>query len=79
MKRVLLVFFLSVSQVAMASVFEMDDASSESVIEVYEEMQEEQQESPENGWIHEFEKDSVGTEMDHLSRLKEHSDKEEEF
>ncbi|MES2526963.1 MAG: hypothetical protein V4598_07735 [Bdellovibrionota bacterium] len=70
MKSVLLIFLLSVSQGAMATVIEMDDGPAESVIEVYEEMREEQQETSDNGWIHEFEKDSVGSEMDHLSGVK---------
>ncbi len=70
MKSVLLVFLLSLSQGVLATVTELNDGHAESVLEVYEEMREEQVETSDNGWIHDFEKDSVGSEMDHLSGVK---------
>ncbi len=64
-------FALLVSGGAMATVLELEDATANSVIEVYEEMREEQVEtSGDNGWIHEFEEESVGPEMDHLTTVK---------
>lgn len=79
MKSVLFAFLLSVSQGVLATVTELNDGHAESVIEVYEEMREEQQETSDNGWIHEFERDSVGSEMDHLSGLKRNAIAHEEM
>ncbi len=71
MKAAFFGFALLVSGGAMATVLEMEDATADSVIEVYEEMREVQVEDPaDNAWIHEFEEDSVGSEMDHLTTLK---------
>lgn len=75
MKEAVLGLALLMSGSAFATVVELEDATADNVIEVYEEMREEQQEeevgsSPDNGWIHDFEKDSVGSEMDHLTTLK---------
>ena len=71
-----LVFFVSSS--AFATVIELEDATANNVLEVYEEMREEQQEvGTDNQWIHDFEKDSVGTEMDHLSTLKRTAETQE--
>lgn len=70
MKIVLILFICLLSQAAMSTVIELDDGHAKKVIAVYEEMREEQVDAPENAWIHEFERDSVGAEMDHLSNLK---------
>ena len=79
MKSVLFAFLLSLSQRAIATVIEINDGHANSVIEVYEEMREEQQDTPDNGWIHEFEKDSLGSEMDHLTSLKKNAILSEEM
>jgi hypothetical protein len=70
MKSFFMASFLLSSPTIFATVVEMD-VPAESVFEVYEEMREDQQDVPDNRWIHEFETDSVGPEMDHLSRLKD--------
>lgn len=71
MKAVFFGLALLVSGGAMATVLELEDATANSVIEVYEEMREEEVEvGSDNGWIHEFENDHVGSEMDHLSTVK---------
>ncbi len=70
MKIVLMLFACLLSQGAISTVVELDDGHAKKVIAVYEEMREEQVDAPENAWIHEFERDSLGAEMDHLSRLK---------
>ena len=78
MKSVLITSLLLLSQGVFATVVEME-IPADSVIEVYEEMREEQVETSDNGWIHEFEKDSVGSEMDHLSDLKQNTIAQEEM
>lgn len=69
MKAAIMGLALLVSGSALATVVELKDATAKSVLNVYEEMQE-QEESPDNGWIHSFEDASVGPEMDHLTGLK---------
>ncbi len=70
MKAAFLVFALLVSGGSMATVLELEDGTANSVLEVYEEMREEQVEvTIDNRWIHDFEEDSVGSEMDHLNVL----------
>lgn len=80
MKEALLGIALLVSGSAFATVVELEDATANNVLEVYEEMREEEQEvGSDNGWIHDFEQDSVGSEMDHLSTLKRTADNLEEM
>ena len=71
MKAAFIGVALLISGGAFATVVELEDATAKSVIDVYEEMREEEQEvGADNGWIHDFETESVGSEMDHLSELK---------
>lgn len=72
MKSAILVLSLMFSLSAFASVVEIENSSAQKVIEVYEEMQEQEEvgSSADNAWIHEFETEKVGKEMDHLSRFK---------
>lgn len=80
MKSAYLGVTLLLASGAWADVIELEDATARTVIDVYEEMREEEQElAGKNEWIHEFEKDSVGTEMDHLSRLKRTAENLEEM
>jgi hypothetical protein len=69
MKVAALVTTLLLSANVFATVVEVEDATARNVIEVYEEMREEEVAS-DNQWIHEFEEEHVGKEMDHLSELK---------
>lgn len=71
MKNAVLSFSLLLCSSVFATVIELEDAMAKNVIEVYEEMREEQVDvESDNHWIHDFEKESVGTEMDHLTTLK---------
>jgi hypothetical protein len=73
MKAAILGFALLVSggEMAMATVLELEDATAKQVMDVYEEMREEEVvPSSDNGWIHDFEQDHMGSEMDHLTRVK---------
>lgn len=69
MKSAFLASALLLSVNAFATVVELEDATARSVLEVYEEMREEEVAS-DNKWIHDFEEEPVGKEMDHLSDLK---------
>lgn len=70
MKKIILgLAFLSLAPSVLSTVIELEDATAKNVLEVYEEMREEEVES-ENQWIHEFETESIGQEMEHLSTLK---------
>jgi hypothetical protein len=70
MKTAFLGIALFISGSAMATVLEMENATTDRVIEVYEEMREEQVEARDNTWINEFENENVGSEMDHLKSVK---------
>ncbi len=72
MKSAVLGLSLVLSFSAFATVVEIENSSAQKVIEVYEEMQEQEEvgASSDNAWIHDFETEKVGKEMDHLSRLK---------
>lgn len=72
MKKVFLGYFLlGLVGAVFATVVELEDATAKNVLQVYEEMREEEEEiEPENQWIHDFESESLGDEMDHLSKLK---------
>ena len=71
MKNAVLSFSLLLCSSVFATVIELEDAMAKNVIEVYEAMREEQVDvESDNHWIHDFEKESVGTEMDHLTTLK---------
>jgi hypothetical protein len=69
MKAAFLSFALLMSWGTFASVVELEDATAKSVIDVYQEMREEEV-ATDNSWIHDFEEEHVGSEMDHLSKLK---------
>lgn len=79
MKSAVLGFVLLISGQAFATVVELEDATANTVIEVYEEMREEEEAVSDNSWVHEFESDSVGSEMDHLSTLKRTAENYEEM
>lgn len=80
MKAAVLAMGLVLAGNTLADVVELEDATAKSVIEVYEEMREEEQDvGSDNQWIHEFEKDSIGTEMDHLSGLRKTAATQEEM
>jgi hypothetical protein len=79
MKSALLWGALMVSVTAHASVVELEDATAKNVIEVYEEMREEEVGATDNRWIHDFEKEHMGKEMDHLSKLKRTAKNQEEM
>lgn len=71
MKEAVLALALLISGSAFATVMELDDSTTNKVLEVYEEMREEEViTGSDNDWIHDFEQDSLGSEMDHLSGLK---------
>lgn len=79
-KAVLGIALLILTGTAFATVVEMEDATANNVLEVYEEMREEQEDvGTDNQWIHDFEKDSVGSEMDHMSTLKRTAENQEEM
>ncbi|MFL5785200.1 MAG: hypothetical protein ACJ76H_11355 [Bacteriovoracaceae bacterium] len=79
MKSAFLLGTLLVSVVAHANVVELEDATAKNVIEVYEEMREQEVGATDNRWIHDFEKEHMGKEMDHLSRLKRTAETHEEM
>jgi hypothetical protein len=79
MKSAFLWGTLMVSVVAHANVVELQDATAKNVIEVYEEMREEEVGATDNRWIHDFEKEHMGKEMDHLSRFKRTAENHEEM
>lgn len=80
MKEAVLGIALLLSGSAFATVVELEDATANNVLEVYEEMREEQEAvGSDNKWIHDFEQDSVGSEMDHLSNLKRTAENLEEM
>ncbi len=72
MKSELLILILAVAFTAHATVVELNDRNSEQVLEVYEEMREEDLAAhSDNTWIHDFETDKLGKEMDHLQSIKQ--------
>lgn len=80
MKLAMLGFVLLVSGSSFATVVELEDATANTVIEVYEEMREEEEAGAgDNSWVHDFESESVGSEMDHLSTLKRTAENYEEM
>lgn len=80
MKSVFLGVALLITGSCWADVVELEDATTRTVIDAYEEMQEQEEEvGSDNRWIHDFEKDSVGKEMDHLTGLKRTAETHEEM
>lgn len=70
MKKIILgMVLLSVAPSVLSTVIELEKATAKNVLEVFEQMREEEVGS-ENQWIHEFETESIGREMEHLSTLK---------
>lgn len=72
MRGYLLLVFL-VPLTAQARVVDLQKHPVQQVLNVYEEQ--EQAKAPHQGWIHAFEEESLGPEMDHLAKLKADKDK----
>lgn len=67
MGKLIIPVLLALSTFSFAEVIDLKNLPVRAVIDVYEE---EEQPSPNHGWIHNFETVPLGKEMDHLAKMK---------